>query len=123
MPSYQQNSHLRKRATGEQKVETALLEWTQGVEAIEAGHLEKGIDSYRWILESRETLETALTKAVFAQRKMLEVRLPELDRRFKEATVPVTRCVRATRDCDPTTQWWYFRVPASHPDWPEQGSE
>ena len=58
--------------------------------------------------------------ATFKQRKKIEGRLPELDRRFTAATVPATGCVLTTRDCDPTAEWWYFRVPASHPDWPEQ---
>ena len=63
------------------------------------------------------------TSATFKQRKKIEGRLPELDRRFKAATVPAAGCVVTARDCDPTAEWWYFRVPASHPDWPEQAKE
>lgn len=123
MPSYQQNSHVRKRATGEQKVEAALLGWVEGIEALEAGYADGAIDSYRWALGCRDTLATAMTTAVFRQRKKLEAKLPELDQRFTAATVGAKGCVLTTRDCDPSTEWWYFRVPASHPDWPEQGSE
>ena len=123
MPSYQQNSHLRKRDADVKNVETALLGWTQGVEALEAGFVGEDIGSYRWALNCRNALETGIAAAPFKQRKKVEARLPQLDSRFKAATVPAARCVIETRDCDPETEWWYFRVPGSHPDWPDQTSE
>jgi len=120
--SYQEDSHFRKRDADAQRVERALLDWAQGIEALEAGYLDEGIESYHWALDCRDVLETAMTAATFKQRKKIEARLPELDRRFKAATVPAAGCVLPARDCDPTAEWWYFRVPASHPDWPEQPS-
>lgn len=120
MRRYQEDSHFRKRDVDAQKVESALLGWAQGVEALEADYAGESIESYLWALGCRDALETAKASATFKQRKKIEGRLPELDRRFMAATVPATGCVLTTRDCDPTAEWWYFRVPASHPDWPEQ---
>lgn len=118
MPSYQQDSHLRKRETDEQRLQAALVGWAQGDEALEAGYADEDIESYRMALECRDVLETAMTTAAFKQRKNLAARLPELDRRFTAATVPAKGCVHEKLECDPKAQWWYFRVPTSHPDWP-----
>jgi len=123
MPSYQQDSHLRKRGDAAQTVEAALSGWAEGVDALEAGYGDESIESYRWALNCRNELETAMATAVFRQRKKIEARLPELDRRFTAATVPAAHCMVTTQDCDPEAQWWYFRVPASQPDWLEQATE
>jgi hypothetical protein len=123
VPSYRQDSHLRKRDADVQTVEAALLGWTQGVEALETGYVDEGIDTYLWALGCRSALETALATAPFKQRKKIEARLPQLDSRFTTATVPAHGCVLSTRDCDAEAEWWYFRVPAAHPHWPEQTSE
>ena len=123
MRPYQEDSHFRKRDVDAQKVDSALLGWAQGIEALEAGYAGEGIESYHWALGCRDALETSKVSATFKQRKKIEGRLPDLDSRFMAATVPATGCVMTTRECDPTTEWWYFRVPASHPDWPEQTNE
>ena len=123
MRSYQQDPHFQKRDADAQKVDAALFGWAQGVEALEAGYADESIENYHWVLSCRDTLEAATTTANFKQRQKIALRLPELDRRFTAATVAAAGCVLATRECDPTTEWWYFRVPASHPDWPGQASE
>ncbi len=97
--------------------------WAQGVEALEAGYGDEDIDSYLWALKCRNALEAAIATAPFKQRQKIEARLPELDRRFTAATVPAKACVLATCNCDPDAEWWCFRVPASHPDWPERPNE
>ena|GEM_PF-6778294 len=123
MSSYQQDPHFQKRDADAQRAESALSGWAQGVEALEAGYADAGIDNYHWALNCRDDLETAMATAPFKQRQKIAARLPMLDRRFTAATVPASGCVLATRSCDPEAEWWYFRVPASHPDWPGQASE
>ena len=119
MRSYQEDSHFRKRDVDAQRVDDALVGWAHGVDALEAGHGEEDFESYRWALDCRETLESAAATATFKQRARIAAKLPELDRRFNAATVPAKRCVLAARECDPEAEWWFFRVPASHPDWAE----
>jgi hypothetical protein len=117
---YHEDSHFRKRDADAQGVDSALRGWAEGIEALEAGYVGESIDSYRWALECREALEIAMAAAPFGQRRKISARLPDLDRRFTAATVPASGCVLATRDCDPVAEWWYFRTPASHADWPGQ---
>jgi hypothetical protein len=121
--AYQPDPHFRKRDVDAQEVESALHGWVEGIEALEGGYADESIDSYYLALECLDKLETEMATATFKQRTKIAARLPELDRRFKEATVPSSRCVLTTRECDPTTEWWYFRVPASHPDWPPEQTE
>ena len=123
MHTYKQDSHFRKRDVDVQELDTALAGWIQGVETLESGDTDAGIEAYLWALSCRSTIDTAIARAPFKERKKLEARLPDLDSRFKAATVPAKTCVLATRECDPEAEWWYFRVPASHPDWPEHGNE
>lgn len=111
---------MRKRETDAHRVQTALMGWAEGIETLEAGYAGESMDSYRMALRCRDILEVARTTAVFKQRTILAARLPELDRRFEAATVPAARCVHETLECDSAAEWWYYRVPASHPEWPEE---
>ncbi|MDO8987620.1 MAG: hypothetical protein Q7V14_05295 [Coriobacteriia bacterium] len=119
MPKYQQDTHLPKRDADAKSVESARAGYAQGVEALEAGYADEVIESYIWALECRDALQTAMESSNFKQRTKLAARLPELDRRFKAATVQASGCVSSGRACDPVAEWWYFRVPTSHLDWAE----
>ncbi|PKQ16426.1 MAG: hypothetical protein CVT67_04660 [Actinobacteria bacterium HGW-Actinobacteria-7] len=123
MPEYRQDTHLPKRDADARRVESALAGWEQGVETLEAGYADEAIESYHWALDCRDDLQKETTSATFKQRTKIAGRLPELDRRFKAATVEAAGCVLSTRECDPVAEWWYFRVPASHPEWAESASE
>jgi len=121
VPEYRQEAHLPKRDADAKKVESALGGWARGVEALEAGYADETIEDYQWALDCRDALQTAVKEATFGQRTKVAARLPELDRRFKAATVPAAGCVESTRECDPVAEWWYFRVPTAHPDWGKDG--
>lgn len=119
MPKYRQDTHLPKNDADAKSVESALAGWAQAIEALEAGYADEAIEAYRWALECRDVLQGSMESSNFKQRTKLAARLPELDTRFKAATVEAEACVPSGRECDPATEWWYFRVPTAHPDWAE----
>jgi hypothetical protein len=101
------------------RVDWALRMWQGTVARLEQGYRKARLDDFNDALEARSVLREALPSLPFRVRRAILSRLLQLDRRFRAATDPATRCVDMW-GChhDKGAEWWWYRVPRSHPEWP-----
>jgi hypothetical protein len=95
--------------------EYLLQGWESTVSEVETGYRAL-FDEYLNDVDGRDIINRLLPLAEDKERAMVESRLPEIDSRFIEATVPTGTCIwgveAAARDgLDQQQHWWYFRVP------------
>jgi hypothetical protein len=95
--------------------EYLLQGWENTVAEVESGYRAL-FDEYLNDVDGRHITSRLLLLADGNEREMIQSKLPQIDNKFFEATVPTGTCIwgdeaAAREGLDQQRHWWYFRVP------------